>query len=116
MKCVLPDAMVSMLQKRTLLLLAVVLLMAASASASTQGRPDQRPRQKQTTVQANLEGTVEVSFKIDAQGHVEILSLASTSPQLADYVIKKLAQVKLEKGDPQVGQVIKYRFVFKKQA
>ncbi len=116
MKCVLPDAMVSMLQKRTLLLLAVVLLMAASASASTQGRPDQRPRQKQTTVQANLEGTVEVSFKIDAQGHVEILSLASTSPQLADYVIKKLAQVKMEKGDPQVGQVIKYRFVFKKQA
>jgi outer membrane biosynthesis protein TonB len=105
-----------MLKKRIFSLLTLVLLMAASADASVQGSPDQRPKQKQTTVQANLEGTVEVSFKIDAQGHVEILSLASTSPQLADYVIKKLAQVKLEKGDPQVGQIIKYRFVFKKQA
>jgi outer membrane biosynthesis protein TonB len=105
-----------MLKKRLLSLFAFMLLTAALANASVCGSPDQRPRQKQTTVQGNLEGTVEVSFKIDAQGHVEILSLASTSPQLADYVIKKLAQVKLEKGDPQVGQVIKYRFVFKKQA
>jgi outer membrane biosynthesis protein TonB len=105
-----------MLKKRILSLLAFVLLIAASAIASVRCDPDQRPKQKQTTVQGNLEGTVEVSFKIDAQGHVEIVSLASTSPQLADYVIKKLAQVKLEKGDPQVGQVIKYRFVFKKQA
>jgi len=105
-----------MLKKRIFSLLTLVLLMASSASASVQSRADQQPKQKQTTVQVNLEGTVEVSFKIDAQGHVEIVSLASTSPQLADYVIKKLSQVKLEKGDPQLGQVIKYRFVFKKQA
>lgn len=63
-----------------------------------------------------LEGTVEVSFKIDGAGKVEILNINATSPQLADYVIKKLKKIQLEKGDPQIGQVIKYRFVFKKQA
>lgn len=63
-----------------------------------------------------LEGTVEVSFRIDMAGKVEILSINASSPQLADYVIKKLNKIKLEKGDPQIGQVIKYRFVFKKQA
>ena len=62
-----------------------------------------------------LEGTVEVSFKIDAAGKLEVISINATSPQLADYVISKLNKIKLDKGDPQIGQVVKYRFVFKKQ-
>jgi hypothetical protein len=57
-----------------------------------------------------------VSFRIDGSGKVEIISINATSPQLADYVIKKLNKIQLQKGDPQIGQVIKYRFVFKKQA
>jgi hypothetical protein len=64
----------------------------------------------------DLEGTVEVSFRIDPKGKVEIIHIAATSPQLADYVIKKLNRIHLDSGDPQIGQVIKYRFVFKKQA
>ncbi|MCC6601037.1 MAG: hypothetical protein IT223_10240 [Crocinitomicaceae bacterium] len=63
----------------------------------------------------NLEGTVEVAFKIDGGGKVEILNINATNPQLADYVIKKLNKIQLERGDPQIGQIIKYRFVFKKQ-
>ena len=70
----------------------------------------------QQVKESNLEGTVEVSFRIDDKGRVEILTIAASSPQLADYVIKKLNRIQLEKGDPQIGQVIKYRFVFKKQA
>lgn len=64
----------------------------------------------------NLDGVVEVSFKIDNEGRVEILTINSTSPQLADYVIRKLGKVKLEQGSSQTGKVIKYSFVFKKQA
>ncbi len=64
----------------------------------------------------NLDGLVEVSFKIDADGKVQIQTINSTSPQLADYVIKKLGKVKLEQGSSQAGKVIKYSFVFKKQA
>lgn len=64
----------------------------------------------------NLDGIVEVSFKIDNEGKVQILNINSTSPQLADYVIKKLGKVQLEQGSSQIGKVIKYRFVFKKQA
>lgn len=64
----------------------------------------------------NLDGVVEVSFKIDQLGKVQILNINSTSPQLSEYVIKKLSKIQLEEGNSQVGKVIKYRFVFKKQA
>ncbi len=63
----------------------------------------------------HLEGTVEVSFKIDMTGKLDIVSINATDPKLGEYVINKLKKIKLEKGDPQIGQVIKYRFVFKKQ-
>jgi hypothetical protein len=63
----------------------------------------------------HLEGTVEVSFKVDMNGKLDIVSINATDPKLGEYVINKLKKIKLEKGDPQIGQVIKYRFVFKKQ-
>jgi hypothetical protein len=64
----------------------------------------------------NMDGVVEVSFKIDNEGKVQILNMNSTSPQLAEYVIKKLNKIQLQQGDSQVGKIIRYRFVFKKQA
>jgi hypothetical protein len=78
--------------------------------------PQQKPARKSTVVHQEFEGTVEVSFRIDETGRAEILNIAATSPQLAEYVIKKLAQISLGKDDPQIGQVIRYRFVFRKQA
>jgi len=64
----------------------------------------------------NQDGTVEVSFKIDNQGRVQIVSMNASNPQLADYVIKKLNKIKLSNSDAQSGKIIKYRFVFRKQA
>lgn len=95
------------------------LLLAPFAGAGGVQPGGRQPARAQTTEQAapnGMEGTVEVSFRIDATGKVQILNIAATSPQLADYVIKKLNRIQLQKGDPQTGQVIKYRFVFKKQA
>ncbi len=66
--------------------------------------------------EANMDGVVEVSFRIDKKGRAEILRINATSPTLADYVIKKLGKIKLEPGTTDGGKVIKYRFVFKKQA
>ena len=63
-----------------------------------------------------LEGTVEVSFMINTEGKVQILKINASSPSLVDYVVKKLNKIQLTDSDSQVGQVIKYRFVFKKQA
>lgn len=63
-----------------------------------------------------LEGTVEVAFKIDAQGKVNILNINASNPKLIDYVVKKLSKIQLDQGESQSGKVIKYRFVFKKQA
>jgi len=74
------------------------------------------PDSPKTNPEPNLDGIVEVSFKIDNEGRVQIVNINSTSPQLADYVIKKLGKVKLEQGVSNTGKVIKYSFVFKKQA
>jgi len=77
---------------------------------------NQQQPKRSTVVHKELEGTVEVSLRVNEDGKVDILTLAATSPQLAEYVIQKLGQIALEKNAPQIGQVIRYRFVFKKQA
>jgi hypothetical protein len=64
----------------------------------------------------NLDGVVEVSFRLDNLGKVQILNINSTSPQLSDYVIKKLSKIQLASSNSEIGKIIKYRFVFKKQA
>jgi hypothetical protein len=64
----------------------------------------------------HLDGTVEVSFRIDVKGKVEIVNIQATHPQLADYVIQKLNRIQLNKSESGAGQIIHYRFVFRKQA
>jgi outer membrane biosynthesis protein TonB len=64
----------------------------------------------------NMEGTVEVSFRINNDGKLNILNIKSSNPDLIDYVVKKLKKIQLDKADENTGQTIKYRFVFKKQA
>lgn len=110
--------------KKIRIYIGLVLLMhSASYSAADKisllngtSRHQKQPNTPQEEPEPNLDGLVEVSFKIDGAGKVQILTINSTSPQLADYVIKKLGKVKLEQGSTQTGKVIKYSFVFKKQA
>ena len=64
----------------------------------------------------DMEGTVDVSFKINTEGKVNILNIKSSNPDLIDYVVKKLKKIQLDQSDQSIGQTIKYRFVFKKQA
>lgn len=85
-------------------------------SRNVQKSPKELQEKKSTDPGPNLDGVVEVSFKIDNLGKVQILNINSTSPQLSDYVLKKLGKIQLEQGNSQLGKVIKYRFVFKKQA
>jgi len=66
--------------------------------------------------QPNLDGLVEVSFKIDASGKIQIVHINSTSPQLTEYVVNKLSKIKLSNDTAPDGKLITYRFVFKKQA
>jgi hypothetical protein len=109
---------------RRLLRLFIFLPLLLIAQGGFCGIADQDPQKGQKSKQIpqeeehepNLDGVVEVSFKIDNVGKVQILNINSTSPQLADYVIKKLGKIQLEQGNSQVGKVIRYRFVFKKQA
>ncbi len=86
-------------------------LVLASPKVLTQGKPNKTEIQ-----QPNLDGLVEVSFKIDAAGKIQILHINSTSPQLTEYVVNKLSKIKLSNDTAPDGKVITYRFVFKKQA
>jgi selenocysteine lyase/cysteine desulfurase len=76
-----------------------------------QGKPVKTEMQ-----QPNLDGLVEVSFKIDVSGKIQIVHINSTSPQLTEYVVNKLSKIKLSNDTAPDGKVITYRFVFKKQA
>jgi selenocysteine lyase/cysteine desulfurase len=96
-------------------LLRVVLfalcLVVFSSNVLSQGKPVKTEMQ-----QPNLDGLVEVSFKIDAAGKIQIVHINSTSPQLTEYVVNKLSKIKLSNDTAPDGKVITYRFVFKKQA
>jgi selenocysteine lyase/cysteine desulfurase len=76
-----------------------------------QGKPTKTEMQ-----QPNLDGLVEVSFRIDASGKIQIVHINSTSPQLTEYVVNKLSKINLSNDTAPDGKVITYRFVFKKQA
>jgi hypothetical protein len=89
----------------------VLCLVLVAPAALTQGKPN-----KTETQQPNLDGLVEVSFKIDAAGKIQIVHINSTSPQLTEYVVNKLSKIKLSNETAPDGKVITYRFVFKKQA
>ena len=88
-----------------------LLLALASSGAMSQGKPV-----KTEVQQPNMDGLVEVSFKIDATGKIQIVHINSTSPQLTEYVVNKLSKIKLSNDTAPDGKVVTYRFVFKKQA
>jgi plastocyanin domain-containing protein len=79
------------------------------------GNPDevQKPVTKQLKYK-NQEGVVEVVMKVDEKGNWKVVNMAATNEELAKYVLTKLKDYN-QTSHKAVGQVIKYRFVFKKQ-
>jgi hypothetical protein len=61
------------------------------------------------------QGVIEVSFKIDKNGEVEIMAINSDNPELISYIIGRLKKIKLDPTVYHTGQVIKYKFDFNKQ-
>jgi len=98
--------------KTTIIVLLGFSLMLAGYSESVAQTKPKRVEQEQP----NMDGLVEVSFKIDATGKIQIVHINSTSPQLTEYVVNKLGKIKLSSDAAGDGKVITYRFVFKKQA
>jgi outer membrane biosynthesis protein TonB len=115
--------------KRSLILTLVFLLSLGGSTFASGDEPEKSIKSTETIKKMvdkhmvypifqiqSMEGTVEVSFKINDDGEVNILNIKSSNPDLIDYVVKKLKKIKLEESDDGSGQTIKYRFVFKKQA
>lgn len=102
---------------RFLMILWIVCGVSIGYASVPHSEPKQKPPQQGSDLsQPNMDGVVEVSFKIDSKGKAEILQINATSPKLADYVLKKLSKIQLDQSGSESGKVIKYRFVFKKQA
>ena len=73
----------------------------------------QKPVTKQLKYK-NQEGVVEVVMKVDDKGNWKVVNMAATNEELAKYVLTKLKDYN-QTAHKAVGQVVKYRFVFKKQ-
>ena len=105
--------------KRILILLVLYGLSVLSGiSGPVHAMPGSQKEEKNVSTinSQKLEGTVEVSFKINETGKVDILNIQSTNPELIDYVVRKLKQIDLNERQDIIGKTIHYRFVFKKQA
>jgi hypothetical protein len=76
---------------------------------------DQKPVTKNLS-HRNQEGVVEVVMKVDQKGQWKVVNMAATNEELAKYVLSKLKDYSPQTNNKTVGQVVKYRFVFKKQA
>ncbi len=63
-----------------------------------------------------FQGTVEVSFKIREDGTLNIVNVNANNPELIQYVITKLENVRLDPAYREIGKTIKYRFQFNKEA
>jgi hypothetical protein len=108
--------------------LAILLLCFLSAPSIGQGHGTDELAQDSTPVKTielvgetpqspvpKLEGTVEVSFKIQENGTVEIVNISANNPELIKYVVNKLKKITLDPTDQEIGKTVKYRFFFKKQ-
>ncbi|MFT5183410.1 MAG: hypothetical protein ACI84C_000536 [Flavobacteriales bacterium] len=89
---------------------------------SLQGAQDTLTAQADSTIvklqpqmKTPTQGVIEVSFKIDKNGEVEVTSINSDNPELIGYIMQRLKKIKLDPAIYHTGQVIKYKFDFNKQ-
>ena len=101
---------------RLVLLVLGVLVLTPAVVEAQRDSSTQYQRQNKDPEQPNIDGLVEVSFRVDDTGRIQIVHINSTSTQLTEYVVKKLMKIKLNTESGSEGKVITYRFVFKKQA
>jgi len=101
---------------RLILLVFAVLVLTPAVVDAQRDSSAQGQRQSKDPEQPNIDGLVEVSFRVDETGRIQIVHINSTSTQLTEYVVKKLTKIKLNTDSGSEGKVITYRFVFKKQA
>ena len=64
----------------------------------------------------NMDGAVVVSFVIDTEGQVNVIGAESTSSELRDYVLSKLAKVDVGSNPDGMWKTTHMKFVFRPEA
>ncbi len=81
----------------------------------TLGDPQGQPKPITQKVIHDQEGVVELVMKVADDGQWKVVNLSATNEDLAKYVVSKLKEYQKQTPTKAIGQVVKYRFVFKQQ-
>jgi len=79
------------------------------------GDPQGQPKPITKSIIHDQEGVVEVIMKVSDDGQWKLVNLSATNEDLAKYVVSKLKEYQKQTPSKAIGQVVKYRFVFKQQ-
>jgi hypothetical protein len=79
------------------------------------GDPQGQPQPITKKVIHDQEGVVELVMKVADDGQWKVVNLSATNEDLAKYVVSKLKEYQKQTPTKAIGQVVKYRFVFKQQ-
>jgi len=79
------------------------------------GDPQGQPKPITKSIIHDQEGVVEVIMKVSEDGQWKLVNLSATNEDLAKYVVSKLKEYQKQTPSKAIGQVVKYRFVFKQQ-
>jgi hypothetical protein len=63
-----------------------------------------------------ITGSADVTFQILPEGLIKVVSIKSESDAVKKFIIKQAEKMNIGKNNALVGEVFKYRFVFKRQA
>jgi hypothetical protein len=104
------------MKRATLILLSCALILFGGTQAM--GNECDQPPQVQRIKLVPKEGQqdlVDIRFKIDAQGKVQVVSVEASNAKLVDYVINKLQAIQLEPNLDEQDRIYRYKFRFKDQ-
>lgn len=104
------------MKRATLILLSCLLLLFGGIQAM--GNAYNQPPQVQRIKLVPKEGhqdLVDIRFKIDLEGKVQVVSVEASNAKLVDYVIKKLQAITLEPNPEEMDRIYRYKFRFKDQ-
>lgn len=63
-----------------------------------------------------ITGSADVTFQIMPEGQIKVVAIKSESEAVNKFIIKQTEKMNIGKDNTLVGEVFKYRFVFKRQA
>jgi hypothetical protein len=106
---------------------------SANASDTTSTADNKEPKKSEAVKQAldrelnqhiffpssagdEMGGSADVTFEIMPEGYVKVVSIQSENELVENFIVRQVGKMKINITDEMVGEVFKYRFIFRRQA